>query len=81
MWEIIGEKVEVDVFFGLGLVVPRKFAWKGRDVVIKKVNLTYSSFVGRAKVYYFAVSDDANYFKLQFDTDKLTWTLVETYTD
>jgi len=81
MWEIINQRVQVEVLFGLNQAQPQRFTWQGREITVKKVNLVYSSFVGRAKVYYFAVSDDTNYFKLQLETDKLAWTLVEVYSD
>ncbi|OGE82020.1 MAG: hypothetical protein A3B10_04030 [Candidatus Doudnabacteria bacterium RIFCSPLOWO2_01_FULL_44_21] len=62
-------------------LIPTKFLWHGREIIVKKVNLAYSNREGRGKFYYFAVSDGANYFKLRFDSDKLTWILLETYVD
>jgi hypothetical protein len=97
MLEQINEPIEVIVKFALlrqgshlrqgfggqarNKTIPVKFFWNGREILIKKINLVWSSFEGRVKFYFFAVSDDANYFKLQFNTDNLSWTLLEVYAE
>lgn len=81
MFEQINEPVEVVTAFRASQAVPSKFLWQGREVLIKKVNLAWSHWEGRSKIYYFAVSDGVNYFKLRFDSDKLKWILLESYTD
>ncbi len=79
MYEQINEPVQVATLFKDGELKPLKFLWKGREYLVRKINLTYSNFEGRAKIYYFAVSDNNNYFKLQFNSDNLNWTLLESY--
>jgi hypothetical protein len=79
MYESINQPIHVAAVFKGGKAVPLKFLWNGREYPVAKVNLSYSQFEGRAKIYYFAVSDQANYFKLRFNSDDLGWTLVETY--
>jgi len=91
MLEQINEPIEVIAKFvllrqGFGgqagnKTIPVKFLWQGREILIKKVNLAYSRWEGRSKFYFFAVSDSTNYFKLQFNSESLGWTLLETYTD
>lgn len=81
MLEEINEPIEVITIFKENKLIPFKFLWHGREILVKKVNLTYSRFEGRVKFYFFAVSDNANYFKLQFNTDNLSWTLLESYAD
>ena len=90
MFEQINEPIDVVAVFstkggsasgGNRELKPFKFLWKGREFIVKKINLVYSSFEGRSKIYYFAVSDDSNYFKLRFDTESLHWTLLESYVD
>lgn len=81
MFTEINEPIEVAANFTQNQLLPFKFVWNGRDVIIKKINLAYSSWEGKVKIYYFAVSDDANYFKLRFDTGSLGWTLLESYMD
>lgn len=81
MFQEINESIEVAALFRSRKIIPLKFLWQGKEYVIKKINLTYSSWIGRSKIYYFAVSDSANYFKLQFNSEELSWTLLESYTD
>ncbi len=81
MLEEVNEPIEVVAVFQGNKFEPYKFLWNGREIKIKQVNLAYSNWDGRSKIYYFAVSDNNNYFKLKFDTDKLTWTLLETYVE
>jgi hypothetical protein len=81
MLEQINEPIEVIAKFSGNTTIPVKFLWHGREILIKKINLAYSSWEGRVKFHFFAVSDDTNYFKLQFDSDNLTWTLLESYVE
>ncbi len=81
MLEQINEPIDVIAKFTGNKTIPIKFLWKGREILIQKINLTWSNFEGRAKFYFFAVSDNTNYFKLQFNCDNLTWTLLESYAD
>ncbi len=81
MLEQINEPVDVVAKFIKNKLIPIKFLWKGREIAILKINLTWSTFEGRNKFYFFAVSDSTNYFKLQFNSDNLSWTLLESYAD
>jgi hypothetical protein len=81
MLETINEPIDVACRFAGNKLIPVKFLWHGREVFIQKVNLTWSHFEGRVKFHFFAVSDNTNYFKLQFNSDNLTWTLLESYAD
>ncbi len=81
MFNQINEPIEVVAKFSAGKLLPMKFLWQDREVVIKKINLVYTSWQGRAKFYFFAVSDSTNYFKLQFNSENLTWTLLESYAE
>lgn len=81
MLEQINEPVEVATVFKQGKIIPFKFLWQGKEYFIKKINLNYSTWQGRSKLYFFAVSDTVNYFKLQFDSDSLQWTLLESYVE
>lgn len=81
MFEQINEPVNVVSRFSDSRLEPVKFLWHGREYSVKKINLTWSSWEGRSKIYYFAVSDSTNYFKLRFDTEDLSWTLLESFTE
>lgn len=79
MFEQINDPIEVISKFTENKLIPLKFLWQGREFVVQKINLSYSAWEGRSKIYYFAVSDSVNYFKLRFDTESLRWTLLESY--
>jgi hypothetical protein len=81
MHETINQTIQVAVLFKNGQAIPLKFMWHGREYSVRTVNLSYSQFEGRSKIYYFAVSDNSNYFKLRFNSQDLGWTLVETYVE
>ena len=81
MLEQINDPIEVIAKFSGNQTIPVKFLWHGREILIKKVNLAYSRREGRVKFYFFAVSDSVNYFKLQFNSDNLAWTLLESYAE
>jgi hypothetical protein len=81
MYETINQTVQVAALFKAGQAIPLKFMWNGREYPVRTVNLSYTQYEGRSKIYYFAVSDETNYFKLRFNSDDLGWTLVETYVE
>ncbi len=81
MFQQIDDPIQVLVSFKDGQIKPIKFLWHQREYLVTSVNLVYHHFEGRVKFYYFAVSDSANYFKLRFNADDLTWVLLETYSD
>ena len=81
MFEQINEPVDVLAEFKAGKLMPTKFVWGGKEYAVTKLNLAYYHFEGRKKVYYFAVSDGANYFKLKLDSASLMWTLLESNMD
>lgn len=81
MLEQINEPIDVVCRFADNKLEPVKFFWNGREYSVQKINLAYSSWEGRSKIYYFAVSDSVNYFKLQFNSENLGWTLLESYVD
>ncbi len=79
MYETINEPVKVLVSFFKNRVRPLAFEWHGRRYPVKQVNLIHSARKGEARVYFFSVSDDTNYFRLAFDTKTLEWELQEMY--
>ncbi len=81
MLETINEPVNVIAKFMGNKTIPIKLLWHDREILITKVNLTWSRWEGRVKFYFFAVSDGVNYFKLQFNSEALSWTLLESYSE
>jgi hypothetical protein len=62
-------------------VKPLAFKWGGRDWHVKRVNMVHEDRDGRTKLVYFSVSDEANYFKLRFNSETLAWTLEEVWNE
>lgn len=77
----IKEPVNVLADFSHNQVKPLVFKWGNQDYQVEKINLVHMSHEGREKIYYFSVSDAANYFKLKFNTGSLEWNLEEMYSN
>ena len=77
MYEKINDIIEVLAGFKRGQIIPYRFKWGVHEYDIKKVNLVHGEMNGRDMLYYFSVSDEANYFKLCFDTGRMVWKLEE----
>ncbi len=60
-------------------VTPLIFRWRGKRYPVTKLNLIHRQRDGEDVIYYFNVSDSANYFKLAFSTKRLSWRLAEWY--
>ncbi|MFA5070517.1 MAG: hypothetical protein WC528_04530 [Patescibacteria group bacterium] len=81
MHQTIKEPIKVLVSFFGQQVRPLAFFWKGRRYEIDKINLVHSLRQGRDTLYYFSVSDKANFYRLSFDTGSLAWSLEEIYAE
>ncbi|MFH1598617.1 MAG: hypothetical protein ABIB97_06185 [Patescibacteria group bacterium] len=81
MYETINEPIKVLVSFGLNKMRPLVFEWRGKRYIVNKVNLVHCQKAGNDKLYHFSVSDEANYFKLSFNTRDFNWQLEELYYD
>lgn len=77
MYTKINEPIKVSVIFDQGKIIPCVFQWGNHIYKIKKVNLVHFDRRGQDKLYYFSVSDEANYFKICFDTGRMRWVLEE----
>jgi uncharacterized membrane protein YfhO len=54
---------------------------KGSHTVVEKVNLVHHEKQGENQIYYFSVSDNANFFRLAFSTRDLSWKMKELYNE
>lgn len=73
----VKEPVDVVVVFKQRKPEPFIVKWGKRYLRVKKVHLVHSERIGRDKVYYFSVSDDAHAYRLSFSTESLQWHLDE----
>ncbi len=81
MHELLNDPIDVEVSFKDNRIFPRLIRWNERDYPIKNINLVHTAREGTKRVFYFSVSDLANYFKLRLDSEYLEWRLVEVYAD
>ena len=81
MHEMLNDPIDVMVAFKDNRVLVRAMRWNERNYKIDQVNLVHTAREGSKRVFYFSVSDTANYFKLKLDPELLEWRLVELYTD
>ncbi len=79
MHEFMNDPVDVSVDFSGHKVKPKQVRWGTRTYDIATVNLVHGAREGQKRIYYFSVSDAANFMKLRLDTETLEWRLVEVY--
>jgi hypothetical protein len=77
MLEKIDESIEVIARFNAQGLRPAVFRWNKKEYHIKKINLIHKKREGGDMIYYFSVSDEANFFRLAFFTRDLSWRLEE----
>ncbi|HPF95528.1 MAG: hypothetical protein KC582_04150 [Candidatus Magasanikbacteria bacterium] len=76
-YEQVKQPVEVVVVFKQRKPEPFIIKWGKRYIRIQKIHLVHSERIGRDKVYYFSVSDNANAYRLSFSTETLHWHMDE----
>jgi len=79
MFEKLNEPIDVLVKFNRDKVIPTFFKWRSKTYKIEKINLIHKERDGDDKIYYFSVSDNANFFRLAFFTRDLTWRIQELF--
>ncbi len=75
----LNERVDVVVRFGTGAnpCVPVKFRRaNGREVVVTEIGLRTPLAQGRKTVHLFDVTDGEADYRLEFDSERLTWRLT-----
>lgn len=58
------------------LCVPYKMRWRGRDIALTELALRHPTAAGKRMIHVFHVSDGTNGYRLEFDAQALTWTLI-----
>lgn len=79
MHEVLNDPISILVNFGQDKIMPLAFKWRNKKYKIEKLNLVHKKRDGNNTIYYFNVSDNANYFKLSFSTKDLGWKIEELY--
>ncbi len=78
---VINERVDVAVIFkrqgDIGSAcTPHKMRWRGQETELTELALRHPTVQGKRMLHVFHVSDGANGYRLEFDAESLTWTLV-----
>jgi hypothetical protein len=79
MREVINEKVSVVTIYDRekNTVLPWIVKWQGRRYKITKFGYRHTQRIGRVLHHIFSVSTNTMFFKLNFNTENLIWTLEE----
>lgn len=75
----LNERIDVVATFGTGLnpCVPVKFRRKnGREIVIEEIGLRHPTVQGRRTVHVFDVTDGQADYRIELDSERLTWRLT-----
>lgn len=73
----INEQVDVVVVYKKGVEpFPAKMQYQGREITFTKLGLLHPTAQGHRMLHVFDVSDGVNDYRLEFDAERLTWTLV-----
>ncbi len=78
---VINERVDVVATYKRGgdvssLCVPCRMRWRGREIELTELALRHPTVQGKRMIHVFHVSDGSNGYRLEFDAERLTWTLV-----
>ena len=77
----VNKRVEVITWFkskgdSAYLVMPAKMKYQGEEIKFSELGLRHPTTKGHRMVHVFDMSDGSNNYRLEFDAEMLTWTLV-----
>lgn len=79
-YEIINQRVAVILVHQLGEGInscyPAKMKYQGHEVTFIELGLRHPTSKGKRMIHVFDVTDGANDYRLEYDAEQLTWTLV-----
>jgi hypothetical protein len=78
---LINERVDVvPIFYGRApertLCIPWKMKYRGQEIVFTVFGMRHPTEKGKRMIHVFDMSDEVNDYRLEFDAERLTWTLV-----
>jgi hypothetical protein len=79
--EKINERVEMITVHRLGVdpsvaVYPAKMRYRGHEVTFTELGMRHATSAGQRMVHVFDVTDGSDDYRLEYDAERLTWTLV-----
>ncbi len=77
----INERVEVVAVYRTTVDVgqicyPAKMRYRGQDILFTELGLRHPTAKGKRMIHVFDMSDGSNDYRLEFDAEGLTWTVV-----
>jgi len=77
----INERVDiVTVFYAkspeITLCIPRKMKYRGQEIMFTIFGMRHQTAKGKRMIHVFDMSDGVNDYRLEFDAEVLTWTLI-----
>jgi hypothetical protein len=75
----LNERIEVIAVFGEGLNPCRPVRFKranGREVEVTEIGLRHPTTAGKRTMHVFDVTDGGADYRLEFDSERLTWRLT-----
>ncbi|MFZ2544903.1 MAG: hypothetical protein WAW80_02925 [Candidatus Saccharimonadales bacterium] len=75
----LNERIDVLAKFGTGLnpCVPIKFRRaNGREITVKEIGLRHPTSKGKRTLHVFDVTDSEADYRIELDSERLTWTLT-----
>ncbi|MDL2362768.1 MAG: hypothetical protein QFB86_00080 [Patescibacteria group bacterium] len=77
----INERVDVIAVFRKGggiasLCMPAKMYFRGQEILLIELGLRHPTVAGKRMIHIFDMTDGSNDYRLEFDAEGLTWTLV-----
>ena len=78
---VINERVDVVVVFRKhgdisSLCMPCRMRWHGEDIELTELGMRHATSKGKRMVHVFDMTNGMNDYRLEFDAESLTWTLV-----
>jgi hypothetical protein len=78
----INERVEVACIFKMrtesrDICMPKKMLFRGQVIEFVELGMRHPTVAGKRMVHVFDVTDGVNDYRLEFDAERLTWTLIE----
>lgn len=58
------------------LAFPCKMKYRGREVTFTKLGMRHPTSKGKRSIHVFDMTDGSNDYRLEFDAENLTWTLM-----
>lgn len=79
MTDTINEEIGAIVIYQVGKAMPFpwKIKWKRRYFTFKQVDLCHPVWEGQTLHYVYSLSDETNFFRLDYNTRSQHWRLME----